>query len=78
MSAVKKVIVVEQLRRSQMNEMLSKGKRLDGRGLLDTRELIVTPNVIEKAEGSARVKLWKHRTDRWGQGQSRNSISRYP
>ena len=57
MSAVKKVIVVEQLRRSQMNEMLSKGKRLDGRGLLDTRELVVTPNVIEKAEGSARVKL---------------------
>ncbi len=57
MSAVKKVIVVEQLRRSQMNEMLSKGMRLDGRGLLDTRELVVTPNVIEKAEGSARVKL---------------------
>jgi exosome complex component RRP42 len=57
MSAVKKVIVVEQLRRSQMNEMLSKGMRLDGRGLLDTRELIVTPNVIDKAEGSARVKL---------------------
>ena len=57
MSAVKKVIVVEQLRRSQMNEMLNKGQRLDGRGLLEFRELVITPNVIEKAEGSARVKL---------------------
>src|SRR5579875_2783271 len=57
MSAVKKTIVVEQLRRSQMNELLGKGKRLDGRGLLDVRDLTVTPGVIEKAEGSARVKL---------------------
>ncbi|MHB8568076.1 MAG: exosome complex protein Rrp42 [Nitrososphaerales archaeon] len=57
MSAVKKTIVVEQLRRAQMSEMLANGKRLDGRGLLDIRELTVTPNVIEKAEGSARVKL---------------------
>lgn len=40
-----------------MNELLAKGKRVDGRGLLDLRELTVTPKVIEKAEGSARVKL---------------------
>lgn len=57
MSAVKKTFVVEQLKRSQMNEMLSKGKRLDGRGLLDARELAIETGVIEKAEGSARVKL---------------------
>jgi exosome complex component RRP42 len=57
MSAVKKTLVVEQLKRVQMNELLAKGKRLDGRGLLDTRELKVFTNVIEKAEGSARVML---------------------
>ena len=57
MSAVKKTIVVEQLKRAQMGEMLAKGKRLDGRELFEMRELVVTRNVIEKAEGSARVKL---------------------
>ncbi|MFI5420330.1 MAG: exosome complex protein Rrp42 [Nitrososphaerales archaeon] len=57
MSAVKKIFVVEQLRRVQMNELLAKGTRLDGRGLSDTRELTITTNVIEKAEGSCRVKL---------------------
>ncbi len=57
MSAVKKVFVVEQLRRAQMNELLSRGMRIDGRGLNDSRELSIKTNVIEKAEGSARVKL---------------------
>ncbi len=57
MSAVKKAFVVESLRRVQMNDVLSKGKRLDGRGFQDYRELIVETGVIEKAEGSARVKL---------------------
>src|SRR5579872_6337364 len=57
MSAVKKVFVVEQLRRAQMNELLSRGMRADGRGLSDSRELTIETNVIEKAEGSARVKL---------------------
>ena len=57
MSAVKKTFVVEQLRRAQMNDMLGKGKRLDGRGVEDTRDLVVETGVIEKAEGSARVKL---------------------
>ncbi|MDG6921830.1 MAG: exosome complex protein Rrp42 [Nitrososphaerota archaeon] len=57
MSAVKKSYVVEQLRRVQMNDVLAKGKRLDGRGFQDVRELTVETGVIEKAEGSARVKL---------------------
>jgi exosome complex component RRP42 len=57
MSAVKKAFVVEQLRRAQMTDLLGKGKRLDGRGFQENRELIVETGVIEKAEGSARVKL---------------------
>ena len=40
-----------------MNEVLSRGMRLDGRGLCDMRELTIETNIIEKAEGSARVKL---------------------
>lgn len=57
MSAVKKSIVVEQLRKAQLLELLSKGSRLDGRGLLDYRPIKVETHVIEKAEGSARVSL---------------------
>jgi len=57
LSAVKKSIVVEQLRKAQLLELLSKGGRLDGRGLLDYRPITVKTHVIEKAEGSARVSL---------------------
>ena len=40
-----------------MNELLSRGTRVDGRGLTTMRELSIQTNVIEKAEGSARVRL---------------------
>jgi len=57
MSAVKKSIVVEQLRKTQMIELLSKEKRLDNRGLTDFRPIIIETGVIEKANGSARVQI---------------------
>ena len=58
MSASKRSnIVVENLRRVQMQELLAEGKRLDGRGLTETRPLKIETNVIEKANGSARVTL---------------------
>jgi exosome complex component RRP42 len=57
LSAVKKSIVVEHLRRTQMVDLLSKGKRLDGRGLNDYRKIIIETNVIEKANGSAKVSI---------------------
>lgn len=38
---------------------LSKGRRLDGRNLLEMRELRLTPNYIEKAEGSCLAELGK-------------------
>ncbi|MFQ6134897.1 MAG: exosome complex protein Rrp42 [Nitrososphaerales archaeon] len=53
----KKSVVVEHLKRAQMLEVISKGKRLDGRGLLDTRPTSVEVGVIEKASGSAMVRL---------------------
>ncbi len=55
MPAVKKSYIVEEVRKLQMNEQISKGKRLDGRGLLDYRPIKIETNVIEKANGSARV-----------------------
>jgi exosome complex component RRP42 len=39
--------------------MIEKGKRLDGRGLTDYREIKVEQGLIERAEGSARVLLGK-------------------
>ncbi len=43
----------------KINSLLSEGKRFDGRGLLDYRDLEIDFNVSNKAEGSARVKLGK-------------------
>jgi exosome complex component RRP42 len=40
-------------------EYMKAGKRFDGRGLLDHRELSIETNISNKAEGSARVKLGK-------------------
>jgi len=57
MSAVKKSIVVEQLRKVQMIELLSKEKRLDNRGLTDFRPITMETGIIEKANGSARVQV---------------------
>jgi exosome complex component RRP42 len=57
MSVVKKSIVVEQLRRAQMIELLSKEKRLDNRGLMDFRPITIETGVIERANGSARVQV---------------------
>jgi len=49
--------IVEHLKRIQMIELLAKGKRLDGRGLIDYRELKIEVGLIKKANGSAMVKL---------------------
>jgi len=57
MSAVKRSMVVERLRKDQMVELLSKEKRLDNRGLLDFRDIIIETGVIERASGSAKVQV---------------------
>ncbi len=48
---------MEQLRKAQMIELLREGKRLDSRGLLDYRKIVIETNVVEKANGSAKVNL---------------------
>ena len=51
--------LVTRVKLKQIEQMIAKGKRLDGRGILDYRELKIEQGVIEKAEGSARVLLGK-------------------
>jgi exosome complex component RRP42 len=52
-----KSYVVETLRKAQLLDLLSKGKRLDGRGLDEMRKLEIKTGLIEKANGSAMVSL---------------------
>jgi len=52
-----KSFVVETIKKNQIVEALSKGKRLDGRGLNELRKLEIKTHVIEKANGSAMVTL---------------------
>ena len=51
--------IVTKVRLRQIEALIEKGKRLDDRGLLDTREIKIEQGLIEKAEGSARVYLGK-------------------
>jgi exosome complex component RRP42 len=51
--------VITKVRLKQIEQLIEKGKRLDERGLLDTREIKIEQGFIEKAEGSARVFLGK-------------------
>ncbi|MFB0567850.1 MAG: exosome complex protein Rrp42 [Candidatus Bathyarchaeia archaeon] len=49
--------VVARVKQKRIAQLISLGKRLDERGLTDYREAQVEVGVIEKAEGSARVRL---------------------
>jgi exosome complex component RRP42 len=56
-SSRRSTIIVEHLRRQQMWDVISKGKRLDGRVLDEMRTLEAELDIIKKANGSAKVKL---------------------
>src|SRR5919204_1299393 len=56
-SSKRSTIIVEHLRKQQMWDALSRGKRLDGRDFNETRQLVIETDIIKKANGSARVKL---------------------
>ena len=53
----KSPIVIEQLRKRQMFDLIANGKRLDGRNLEDIRDLQIEVDIIKKADGSAKVRL---------------------
>jgi exosome complex component RRP42 len=52
-------IMVSRIRRQQIAQLIADGTRLDGRGLKDYRPIQIESGIIEKAEGSARVRLGK-------------------
>ena len=49
--------IVSRLKKKKIGEVVASGKRMDGRGLEDYREIVVKTNVLEKAEGSADVTI---------------------
>ena len=51
--------IMSEIKRDHMLKLIEEGKRLDGRGVTDVREIKVVTNVIESADGSARVKMGK-------------------
>ena len=50
-------LIIDQLKKTQILDLLKEGKRTDGREFDQVRELTIDVNVIPKAEGSARVRL---------------------
>jgi exosome complex component RRP42 len=51
--------LVTRVKLQQIEKLIEKAKRLDGRGLSDYREIKIEQGIIEKAEGSARILLGK-------------------
>lgn len=51
--------LVTKVKQRQIAQFIDAGKRLDGRGLTDFRDFTIEEGVIEKAEGSARIRLGK-------------------
>lgn len=51
--------MITRVKQRQIAQLIEKGKRLDGRDLMDYREINVEQGIIERAEGSARVLLGK-------------------
>ena len=52
-------IMVARIKQKRIAELISKGMRLDGRGMTDYREVKIESGVVERAEGSTRVRLGK-------------------
>jgi exosome complex component RRP42 len=51
--------IVTRVKQKQIAQLIANEKRADGRGLKEYREMKIEPGLIERAEGSARVRLGK-------------------
>ncbi len=49
--------IIARIKQKNLADLIARGKRLDGRGLTDYREIKIEPGVIDKAEGSALVHI---------------------
>jgi len=52
-------VMASKVRQKRIAQLIASGKRLDGRGPYDYREIKLESGLIERAEGSARVRLGK-------------------
>lgn len=59
MSSTPSLSPVAKIEKKTIEDLIASGKRIDDRGLMDYRELNLELGVIEKANGSAQVKLGK-------------------
>ena len=59
--------IIPEIKREYIISLLEQGKRIDDRGFDDYRDISIETGLIEKAEGSARVKFGK--TQRRGGGK---------
>jgi len=55
------VMVIDELKKDAIRELIKNGKRDDERGFSDYREISIKTNVISAAEGSADVRIGKSR-----------------
>jgi len=53
--------IVSRLKQKKIHEVIASGKRMDGRGLDEYRDIVVKTGVMEKSHGSAEVYLGKTR-----------------
>ena len=51
--------IVSRLKRKKIQEVVAAGKRMDGRGLLEFREMTFKTDFLKKSEGSAEIRLGK-------------------
>ncbi|HVP26324.1 MAG TPA: exosome complex protein Rrp42 [Candidatus Bathyarchaeia archaeon] len=51
--------IITKVKKKQIEQFIAQDKRLDGRELMDYREIKIEQGIIERAEGSARVLLGK-------------------
>jgi len=49
--------IITNIKRRRMEQLISEGKRADGRDLMEYRPITIEKGFIERAEGSARVRL---------------------
>jgi exosome complex component RRP42 len=57
LSRARKPVIVEEIRRTKLTELLLEGRRLDSRGLTDYRPIKIEVGPIERANGSALTQI---------------------
>ncbi|MCX8196781.1 MAG: exosome complex protein Rrp42 [Candidatus Micrarchaeota archaeon] len=51
--------IIDEIKKDMLFSFLSKGRRADGRGMMDFRKIVVQPSPLQNAEGSSLVAIGK-------------------